>query len=861
VRCRRDHRNLTPAERARFVAGLYHLKATGVIDQFADLHRDHFSHGHNNSSFLPWHREFIRLFEQQLQTFDPRIMLPYWNSSDDQSTSSSLWANDFLGQFDSAWGLGRTLGAGGALASPGTVDGALNEPTYDVFWPDLESNVHNGPHGWVGGEMSTASSPHDPAFFLHHCFMDTCWAQWQLRHPGAAFIPSAGAPGLNDHLHPWMTTPADVLDHRTINIYSFPPAWTEDAPRVTPPTATPPTVSFHAVPSGLTFLRPAIFDLDACESLTFNIGTPVLDTGPAGTTFTRISAATQVFDPHVDSKARLWFAYTGTAANDVASGHVDVHCVETGDSWTVPIVADVIARPSAAIALVLDQSNSMNFDSGIAPGVHRSDVLRFSAPPAVDVLDANNAMLVMSFDQDPHSLIGLTPADTTGRLQLNGAIANYNPNPNGWTAIGEALQYAHDQLDPVTNYDIKATVLLTDGQENHGPYTRLSIGDVTTINERCYAIGLGTPANIDPGALMALCQGHQGYMLITGDLNQDTLFRLAKYYQQIISGVTNQDIVLDPEGFVYAGQLVRIPFWITETDITARAVLLTPTPTILRFALETPTGDVIIPGSANPMVEFRVGSAVEVYRVSLPLPIGANQAHAGLWHALIGIGGRRAGLEVASHLKSFAASAASARYSLSVHTYSNLRMRASLTQSGNEPGATLYLSATLTEYDIPPTSPARVRAELVRPDDTSSVLWFQDRGAGTYETSCPATQAGVYRFRIIAEGTTMRSRPFTREQTLTGAVWAGGDRPPRPPRSPDDRWCHLIDCLLAQKSIQALLERLQVDPREVAHCLRGLCRRPRPAADAGMRLRDLLKDDRALQVLTEALQRLEEPHD
>jgi hypothetical protein len=868
MQCRRDYRDLTAAEKARYVAALYDAKARGVVDAFADEHNVHFSHGHNNSAFLPWHREFIRRFEAELQVSDPRVMLCYWNSSNDQSTGSGLWDNSFLGQFDAAWSLGRSLGNGGFLAAPGDVDDVLVLPTYDVFWDPLENDVHNGPHGWVGGVMGGGSSPGDPVFFLHHCYIDMLWAQWQLRHPGETYIPSSGAPGIGDHMHPWSTTVGDVLDHRQFNIYSYPAGYTQDEPRISPPPDAPPTIAFPAVPATLTFLSPAIFQVDACENLTFNIGDPVVDSGPPGTDFNRVDTSITV-NPHVEPVGRVWVSYRGTTAGDHATGHVDVTCVETGQSWEVPIVADVVELQTAAVALVLDQSNSMNEESGIAPGVHRSDVLRFSAPPCIDVTDANHAALVMSFDHDPHLLRELTTVDSTGRILLNGAIGGYMPNSQGWTAIGEALNFAHNQLDPVTDHDIKAIVILTDGEENHGPHDRLSIDDVGgLINEHVYAIGLGTPANIQPEKLRQLCNGHQGYMMITGELNPDSYFRLAKYYQQIINGVTNQDIVLDPDGWVHAGSVVRIPFQVTEADITARAVLLTDNPHSVIFGLETPGGEIVAPSTVNPMVEFRIGSAVEMYRVSLPLPIGASQAHVGEWHALIALGKRRPG--ALTHGFGTAAGIGSARYSLSVYAFSNLRMRASLSQSHNEPGATIFLRAALTEYAVPLRSSATVRAEVTWPDGSQALVNLTRIGPGVFEGSFVASQDGVYPCRIIAKGKTTRGEPFTREQTLTGAVWRGGNQP-RPPAggggrpSTDDpgrQFCHLLMCLLKDKGVLELLRKHGIDPNHIARCIEQLCRRrDLLQRDPVTALRHVVKDERALEILTNAMRQLNLGHE
>jgi hypothetical protein len=544
----------------------------------------------------------------------------------------------------------------------------------------------------------------------------------------------------------------------------------------------------------------------------------------------------------------------------MATGEVAVSCVETGDSWLVPINAETIPKPRVAIAMILDQSNSMTFDSGIAPGVTRADVLRFSAPPAVGVIDDDHAMLVTTFDHDAHPQLGLNPADAAGRLQLQGSIASYAPNPNGWTAIGEALQSAHDQLQPVTGYDIKATVLLTDGRENHGPHDRLSIDDVSSvITERTFAIGLGVPGEIDPARLMQLCANNEGYMLITGALNQDALFRLATYYQQIIAGVTNHDIVLDPEGWVQPGVVVRIPFWIAETDILARAVLLTPQPWGLQFALETPDGDIVSQAMGNPMVEWRSGSGLQMYRVSVPLPVGANEAHAGEWHMLLAVGGR--GGTIATHALVGAAQGVKAvRYSVMVQAYSNLTMAASLAQSSNEPGATIYMRAFLREYDQPLTASANVRAELTRPDGGKSIVAFGTVGDGAYEASAVATQVGVYQFRIMADGRTSRGRVFTRERLRTAAIWAGGDRPPRPPQNPvdpGDRLCEILDCLLEQRGFARLLERLEIDRGELLKCLSAICRNDRLGEDD--RLGRIVTDRRLATELRAAVRSIEMP--
>jgi len=871
MRCRRNYRDLSPEERARFVQALYHVKATGVVDQFASEHETHFSHGiHQSSHFLPWHREFIRRFEDALRTYHPAVTLPYWNSIADQSPSDPLWEDTFLGQFDSAWGLDRALGAD-TLPSESDMTNALGRGTYDAFWPDLEVNVHNPPHRWVGGEMRQRDSPHDPVFYLHHCWIDMLWAQWQLRNPGAPFVSSGAGADLNDPLMGYTTTPADVLDHRTINIYRYPPGFSQDPPRVTVDVS---AVQFIDVPETETRMGAAVFNLDACEVLTFTVvNGPTLTSGPPATVF-GVHQSPVVADPHVDQKARVWFTYTGTADGDVATATATVRLDQTGETFAITLVANTIARPAAAIAMVLDQSNSMTFDSGLGNNIKRADVLRFSAPTAVVVLDDANAMAVCTFDHDPHGGIPMTDAAGLGKLAITAEIQSYNPNPNGWTSIGEAMAFAHGLVNPVTTHPIKAIVVLTDGAQNHGPHTRRYIADVvdliSSMNGRVFAIGLGRAEVLNPAALQALCSGQNGYMLMTGDLTPDATYRVAKYYQQIFAGVTNNEIVLDPEGYVGMGSDIRIPFWLSETDISAKAILLSPAPLAIKFTLETPQGDVIDPVTAgpHPTLAFELASLVSLYRVGLPAPLASGSAHAGRWYAHLAIDPVHFKRYVSSLDKDSAARATAIahglHYSFNVHAYSNLRLAANLSQTSNVPGATMMVRGVLTEYGVPVAGRATSRAELVRPDHTQATIGMSEVQPGVFEASVLAAMPGIYTFRLLVEGRTFRGLPFTREQLLTGAVWRGGDdKPPSvldDPHKHDERLCRLMACLLGNKGIIELLRRHGIDPEQIKRCVAAYCRKPSPgevlapsAVLLEARLGAIIRDETALRAVMDVL--------
>jgi tyrosinase len=214
--------------------------------------------GHRSPSFLPWHRQFLLDFERALQRVDLNVSLPYWDWTVNRRPNSPIWNADFMGgngrvgdrqvmngpfAFSSGnWTLTvrvddrpflRRVLAGNNLQLPTAAerDTVLAINVYDSapwnstsatgFRNQVEGwrgpNLHNRVHVWVGGTMATGVSPNDPVFWLHHCYIDRLWADWQARHPNSGYLPGEGTADvvdLNDTMTPWGNIrPADLLDH------------------------------------------------------------------------------------------------------------------------------------------------------------------------------------------------------------------------------------------------------------------------------------------------------------------------------------------------------------------------------------------------------------------------------------------------------------------------------------------------------------------------------------------------------------------------------------------------------------------------------------------------------------------------
>jgi hypothetical protein len=534
-----------------------------------------------------------------------------------------------------------------------------------------------------------------------------------------------------------------------------------------------------------------------------------------------VTAATQ---GNEIATARLGVLYETGPAGEAISDQVTVTHVESGRTWTVTITATTVARRPVAAALVLDRSGSMAEDRG--DGQSKHEALKEAASLFIDLMLDGDAVALVRHDEEAQVLQGLTPLDPAAlvdpKLAVKNLIAGPELAPSGPTSIGDGIFAARQLLTGAgQEYGVKALVVLTDGIENRPRW----ISEVAPeINERTYAVGLGTPDNTSVPTLQAIAGNHGGYMLVTGPVTGENRFVLQKYFLQILAGINQAEVVLDPDGVLVAGADQEIPFTLTEADTGVDVVLLTSDPEAVDFRLQTPTGFVIEPWRAKDEKSMRWVSSTGMayYRLVLPTEIvPARYDQAGTWRILLSVGKpkvtqpeahavtvevahvsasemrlepaalRRVPPRRAPDLSAIAperaltgvagaGGGAPIPYSVGVYAYSDVSLQASLTQSGFEPGATVGIEAVLTVAGEPDGMDASVWAEVTLPDGTQVKAPLQEKAKGRFAGSFPTPISGVYKCRVRASGRSRDGYPFQRETTLTAAVWHGADRQPDP---------------------------------------------------------------------------------
>lgn len=585
------------------------------------------------------------------------------------------------------------------------------------------------------------------------------------------------------------------------------------------------------------------------RAIVFEVTSPVavtlsFSTGPSDASLTRFANSVTV-GPSVGSEvivARLWVVYTAPNDHHAVADSVTVTSAETSQTWTIPITASSVPRLTASAALVLDKSGSMSEDRGDGQGTKHNSLVD-AAEVFTSVMLEGDQIALVAFNENATSVAPLTMlGDPTnafdpGRQAITTAIGGPGLNPGGATSIGDGIFEGRQALSGSTA-DVDALVVLTDGVENSPRW----IADVSAeIDARTYAIGLGTAANTSAAALQTVSGNNGGYLLVTGPISGDNAFVLKKYFLQILSGISNAEVVLDPTGWLVVGQQQRIPFSLTETDRCVDVILLTDVPQAVRFTVETPNGEVIDPAVAQGRPGFAhvLGQHVTYYRLTLPADVRADHPEIdGTWTAVLEVPGRQVP-GAATHVEPTGPAASSRgrlAYSLLVHAWSDTALAASTVQASHEPGATVTINATVTVADRP-FGVAHVRADVTAPNGTTFTVALA-AGDGTSTGSFVAALAGTYAIRVRASGLSPQGASFERERALTASVWHGGDRQDdhRGGGSGgghgDECMCNLLRCIAGHlHDSKRLAERLKewgIELDAVLKCVAGACRPAQP---------------------------------
>lgn len=841
---RRNIAHVSDAERTRFINAVVQLNSRyypdGVSKWVKQDQIHEATHVHGGASFLPWHRELLNRYEELLREIDPELSLHYWDWTEDPRAANNgsggtynIFTTAFMGEsngnvsdpFVGFPPISRDVAGGAAAPSPPGVDsdnsivnssnGFPQAEQWQEFRLALESTPnHNSIHGYIGG---TIGPPHtafeDPFVYLIHSNVDRIWARWQTEpgqewrlDPLLTYGNETNDPDIVENMAPWDGSsglrpwaPPDnqqlVKNSKDISIV-IPPCYDTNsnlAPHVVVDNlGAPPVIHFNDIPSGDTASRAAVFKVYGCGDATIRVKPGFEPAAPFSILYPASGSITAGHAPEPYVIVHIWLGYTAGAANvPVADGAVTFECVESGQEFEFVIKANSIIRPRVAVMLVLDQSGSMAWDAGTS-GLTRLDVLKDAATKFMEIIPVDSGVGLIRFDDNAYPVNHATyPGLEITRInsdadRIAGISAVASHGAYGGTSVGDGVQMGRDLLNalPAGDYEEKAMIVFTDGLENQP----VSIESVSgAINNRTFAIGLGNESQVNTNALTQLTNGTGGYLKLSGLLSSsiDDYFRVPKYFMQILAGVTNNNIILDPTGYVAAGQEVRIPFIVNEADLDATVILMVDIQAV-DIAIETPNGDLITPLNVAALgIDYSIGNKSRNYKFTFPVAFPAGN-HSGEWFVLLKLNKddfKKQLSVLRDRNPDLFQSAAThgVRYSVIVNTYSNLKMEASVSQDSFEPMANVHLNASLTEYGLPIENRAAVNVEVNRPDGTMVVVPLNEVGPGIFENSFVANIPGIYKSRMLAGGSTIRGNLFTREKSFEPAVFQGGDRPTKEP--------------------------------------------------------------------------------
>ncbi|KAI8615024.1 hypothetical protein BC830DRAFT_332102 [Chytriomyces sp. MP71] len=220
---RSEWRDFTAQDRSKFIAamnGVRQLPSTAgrrsYFDDLVGVHAALLDYVHGSHIFWPWHRNYVKLFEDALQLVDPTVTLPYWDwgldghaplknidifgpgvlqfgTRGDPSRSYPTCLSDGYAQNWTSLS-GQCTSRNYTLTTVVYDDSymlplVLKSADFGTFGTSAEA-AHNVIHFYIGGIQGDLYfidlSTNDPLFFVHHANVDRYWHLWQYHHQSLA---------------------------------------------------------------------------------------------------------------------------------------------------------------------------------------------------------------------------------------------------------------------------------------------------------------------------------------------------------------------------------------------------------------------------------------------------------------------------------------------------------------------------------------------------------------------------------------------------------------------------------------------------------------------------------------------------
>lgn len=540
---------------------------------------------------------------------------------------------------------------------------------------------------------------------------------------------------------------------------------------------------------------------------------------PAGVTVAPGAASDQIqtFTPQVLGNFALTLRVAGTN-HPTLPPPIDVLLTGNGQA---PIPLNSV--------LVLDRSGSMADSAG---PVSKMSAMLNAANIWTSLLrletgnnlgDAMGAVKYNDTNQEYMPLQLLTAAHRTNLLNSFDAAAGADINrlkPDNATGIGGGMQRGADMLRnnpleaPNTPARKHILVVLTDGIENRTPYIlNVLPGIVSADNKlKIYSLGLGDDAEV--GKLQSITTQAHGYHQVTGSLTGTQRYDLNTFYFKIFVDSADWQLVVDP---TYAVSLATPNAQVVSTaqvcssDLSA-IFLIMDEPALRPYydlSLMDPNGNVMTVGAnvGGVPVQITEHDNYRILKVVFP-DLSLSSSYVGQWKLMLVPNGkwqpRKPGpiTHVADHQPGgsdpiFNGYNGLAPVGFGAAVGSNYRLEASATASPYEPGATITLTASLSDRRWPSVT-GTVTVDATKPDGTpvNGITLYDDgthgdvaASDGTWTTKFGQTsQAGSYKFFFNAIGHNDRGELAPRQATRYVSLTV----PPRdPPPTGDGR----DDCL------------------------------------------------------------------